>query len=255
MNKYWVGSLILLIGMIACQKSETEDIEIDKGDDYFPLAIGKYWEYEVDSILFDPTANGTLVDSSRTLVREIITDTITLTDGSLGFIFEHLERNQTNDPWQIKHVWTSKTTDNQAIRVEDNLQFVKLVFPVEAGKQWDGNAFFDTETTVVVEGEPIVMFKAWSYEILEQGVSVTLDGQTFEDVTTIQNADDENLIERRLATEQYARGVGLIYRELLIVDTQCNVCCNGDFGLCDPIPWMEKAEKGFILRQRLTNHN
>ena len=99
------------------------------------------------------------------------------------------------------------------------------------------------------------MFKSWSYEVLDQSTSVELGSFTFENVAIIQNSDDENLIERRYVIEQYAPEVGLISRDLLILDTQCNVCCQGDFATCEPIDWKDKAERGFILRQRLTDFN
>jgi hypothetical protein len=67
-------------------------------------------------------------------------------------------------------------------------------------------------------------------------------------VVTVQNADSENLIELRLAHEKYARGVGLVYRELWILDTQCIEDCIG-------MTWEQKAEKGFILKQTLIDHN
>ena len=126
-NRLFLFTLLALIW--SCQKSETESFEIEDGRSYFPLEIGRSWEYTVDSILYDPTANGTLVDSSKTLVREVIVDTLILVDNSVSYIFERFERADEGAPWQIKRVWSMRRTENQALRVEDNLQFIKMIFP------------------------------------------------------------------------------------------------------------------------------
>jgi hypothetical protein len=70
----------------------------------------------------------------------------------------------------------------------------------------------------------------------------------FDKVAIVLLTDDgeENTIERRYALEKYARGVGLIYKEYEILDSQCSTCTE---------PWSEKAEKGFILKQTLIEYN
>ncbi len=90
------------------------------------------------------------------------------------------------------------------------------------------------------------MFKGWEYQVLEAGVPDTISGTPFPQVATIRQANMENFIELRFAREKYARGTGLIERELQILDTQ---------QITDTIPWEEKAEKGFILYQRLIESN
>jgi hypothetical protein len=67
-------------------------------------------------------------------------------------------------------------------------------------------------------------------------------------VLTVREADSENLIELRRSRVKYAKGIGLVYRELWVLDTQCIEQCDGK-------PWEEKAEKGFILSQTITAHN
>ena len=125
--------------------------------------------------------------------------------------------------------------------------FISLVFPVEENVQWDGNQFFDPGLIISVAGESIEMYKSWGYEIQSVGNTYTLDDQTFPDVVEVSMADNENLIERRFAHEVYAKDIGLIYREMLILDTQCETCCNGDFASCEAIDWEVKAEKGLRL--------
>ena len=244
----------------ACNKSEIEDTGIDDfGYDYFPLEVGRSWEYEVDSIIYDPAVGGTAIDSFRTFIRESVADTLLDNAGEVLYRVERYNRRSDTLPWQIETVLTLSRNEQRATRTEDNLRFTKLVFPVKAGKYWDGNAFFDASRPVFVAGETVQMFKGWQYRILEAGVTATIGGLEFDEVVTVQNADNRylgNFLELRLATEQYARGVGLAYRELYILDTSCQVCCSGNTedGLCESLPWEERAEKGFRLRQRLIRY-
>jgi hypothetical protein len=256
MSKYFFFLSLIFIGLtFACDKQTLEEIDPDLGYEYFPLEVGKYLEYEADSIIYDPSAGGTEVLVSKTLVREEIIDTLRSNAGDLRFIVERSERADSTQAWEVKRqLWLSRA-ETQAIRNEDNLQFISMVFPIKQGVEWNGNLFFDESLIIPVAGESIEMFKSWSYEFRRHGESFNEEGLSFPDVVEVSMADNENLIERRFAREIYARDIGLVYRELLILDTQCEVCCNNDFALCESLPWEQKAEKGFILRQRITDYN
>ena len=76
-----------------------------------------------------------------------------------------------------------------------------------------------------------------------------------EAIATIKNnpsqriySNSENVIELRFAKEQYAKNIGLIAKEYLILDTQCIEDCIG-------MTWEEKAEQGFILRMKMIDYN
>ncbi len=217
--------------------------------DYFPLFPGKYAEYVVDSLVFDPTASEPSY-SRRVLVREMVTDTFRRSDGRIAYRIERAERSADSLSWQTTQVFSATREDNRIIVQEDNLTFIRLVLPPREGTRWDGNAFLDPATVVTVAGESLEMFKHWSYMISAPPASLELDGGKlrFDAVVTVTEADDENLIELRRSAARYAKGVGLVYREVWILDTQCVTDCIDR-------TWEEKAEKGFILRQQITNHN
>lgn len=243
----------LLLGLWACE-DETETIEVDFGYEYFPLEVGKYWEYEVDSLIFDPFNIVGDVDTIQLFVREEIIDTLIDLEGNTRYILARSERSDATDSWDIKKVSTLRRTENQAVRQEDNLEFTVLTFPPKVNNSWNGTGFISPPTQVPVGDQTIDFFLGWESQIIESG-AVNLDLLSFSDVLTVSIADNENFIEIREGQEQYAPGVGLISRDLRILDTQCQFCCNGDLPLCESLPWEEKAEKGLILRQRLVRHN
>ncbi|HJY23832.1 MAG TPA: hypothetical protein VJ279_13150, partial [Hanamia sp.] len=51
MAKYFVGSLFLFLMLASCKK-ETETFQTASVSDYFPMQVGKYITYDLDSTLF-----------------------------------------------------------------------------------------------------------------------------------------------------------------------------------------------------------
>lgn len=235
-----------LLFFAAC-KNTPDDFEPELGLEYFPLEVGKFIEYQLDSTIFDPNGD-TTVYTSTTFGKEEIVDTLTDNNGNLLFKIEHFERAADTLPWDIKKVLTVSVQENQAIRTEDNLRFIPLTFPVEKSTTWNGNIHFNEDLIVYVAGESIEMFKGWKYRVKEVGEPLTVGNFQFDKTATVEEANSENLIELRKSSAIYAKGIGLVYRELWILDTQCIDDCIGK-------PWEEKAEKGFILKQTILNHN
>ena len=239
---------------VGCKNNAViEELDIDYGYDYLPLEIGKWIEYSVDSFIYDTTGMGVVIDTSFTLVREEVTDTFTNLTNDMVYRVERFERENELQDWTRKAVYSSYKTTDRGFRTEDNLRFIKMVFPLENGEIWDGNLFIDKETIVTIAGESVEVYKDWSYEIDGIDEPDAVNNMAFDSVMTIYQANNQfgqdiNNIELRYSFEKYAKGLGLIYREMKILDTQCIADCIGQ-------TWEEKAQKGFILKQRITGHN
>lgn len=252
MNRFliFLAALFLMLALNACKKTVDPYQLPEDGFEYFPLEIGKYLIYEVDSVIFDPQTGGTLKRESKTFVKEELIDTLRDNEDNLVYKIERFERNSDTLPWEIAQVMTASLNEEerQAFRTEDNFRFLKMVFPAQNFNNWNGNVHFDERATVQVEGETLQMFKAWNYRMENVGEPDSLGLFNFDETMQICQADNENAIELRIANEKYAKDIGLYYRELWILDTQCIEDCTGQ-------SWEEKAEKGFILRQQLIEHN
>lgn len=236
--------LVALVMIFPACKNTIEQIDIEQGYDYFPLQLGKTMVYEVDSINY---YNGQLQDSTRTYIREEITEVLQDGNNQDFYKIERSIRDDINNPWRIVDVWLGSRDGNKAYRTEENLRFIKLVFPLRMSSTWDHNAFIDEDMFVKIEGgETIQLFRNWESSVKTLEGTKTINGEDFTDVAVVVHADDENVIERRYVEEQYAKGVGLIYREMMILDTQRT---------SSDAAWAEKAEEGFILRQRLIQQN
>jgi hypothetical protein len=227
-------------------------LDLTEDFSFFPLELNQPLFYDLDSILVFPSVGGTVYDTSYAEVRETLVEMFLEADGSESYRGERWQRANEGAPWVFVQTYTVNRTNRAAIRREDNLQFTKLNFPLTEGRSWDGHVAFDTRREIVVGGEFLDVFNGWNYRIDTVAAAITLStGRSFENTIRVEQADVDNLIDTRIAFERYAPGVGLIERFIDARHTQCQVCCNGDTPTCLDLPWNEKAEKGFILRQTL----
>lgn len=238
-------SLFLLLSACNDQEQVLDDFKLDLGKEYAPLKVGQFVVYQVDSIIFDPVGEKK-IDTTSLQVKEEIVSSYEAPNEQTIFVVERYERQDASEKWRVTNVWSIYFVNNTLVRVEDNLRFIKLIFPVIPKKKWNPNVNFDDDINITVAGETLKMFKDWTSSIEKIEDELIVNGLIFKDVATIFPVNNENLIEYRYGIEQYAKNIGLIYRELWILDTQ---------NINPTLPWEQKAEKGFILKQEVIAHN
>ncbi len=251
MKSIFIKSILLLMMSItilpSCREGTVaEDIDIELGTDYYPLEVGKFLEYQVDSTIYDFDGNLAIILESTTFIREEIVGTTIDNEGDTTFIIERFEKSDFLAPWEIKDVWSTKIANNRAEKIEENIRLIKMVYPLREGVDFNAALFVEEGLTVSIAGETLEAFKNWNSEVQTIDTPETIGSFSFNNVATMLYADDENLIEKRYAIAKYAKGIGLAYKEEWILDTQ---------ELTETLPWEEKAEIGYILRQTLINHN
>ncbi len=255
-----LGIKVLFVFAIICQACSKRQIETTEPFDstqyaYFPLAIGKYIVYQVDSIVFDfASGGGTILDSSRTFTKEIVADTFRDNIGQLSYLIERYERKDSSAPWIFSTAGSASISSAQAVRTEGNWRFLKLVFPMDRRSAWDGNIWIDKYREIEFAGERMRPFTNWAYEVDSMDVPALVGPFSFDSTLLVTEADDINVIERRLSRVRYAKHVGVVWREQWILDSQyCNQTPAPTD--CETKPWELKAEKGYILRQTVISFN
>ena len=233
----------LLVCLSSCKEESIAPMGIDIDTDFYPLEVGRTWVYQTDSVIFNKQLSS--VDTLRGFMREEITDEFATAGDNVSYVIERSFRRSLEDQWNVTDIYSASFIDNKATRNEENLRFVKMVLPTSVGQKWDGNQFFDESVILNVGGELIEVYKNWGSEVTAIDSTVVLDGIQFENCTEIILADNENSIEKRFAKEIYAKGVGLISKEMIIICTQ-----NGDAS----IDILERAEEGFVLSQSLIEY-
>jgi hypothetical protein len=193
----------LLPLILSCKKTKVDPVDV--GYCYYPANIGHWVLYDVDSTFYNNFTHTVVI--SHFQIKEYIESTYA---DNQNRPTERIERYKIRDslPYYLKDVWTSTLTPSTAERVEENIRYVKLVFPIEDGKTWNGNAFnyLDPQDYNYVN-----IFKPYS-----------IKGITFDSTVTVIQTIDSNLVGARLKMEVYANNVGLIYKRYRDVKKQPN---------------------------------
>jgi hypothetical protein len=195
---------VLLIALIwaACAKDE-ENPQIDLGYDYFPVKIGHFTEYAVDSIAYDSEGDH---DTSSYFVREVIESEIIDALKEPALRIERFKKDSLHHEWQLVDIWSAKRTSNNAQRVEEDKRYIRLVFPITTSAQWDGNAL-NTEDE-------------WRHVYTEIGVAKAYDDLSFSNTVTVLQREFQSLIDDQYAYEVYAPGVGLLEKYYRVLETR-----------------------------------
>ncbi|MEL7122567.1 MAG: hypothetical protein AAFO07_24185 [Bacteroidota bacterium] len=242
--------IVLSFFLTACQEERNERIDLNFEFDFYPLEVGQTKVFELDSVIFTQQSNRIIADTVSIFVRERILDTLRDNAGKLIYKVEYAEA-ELGASYQVKSIFTAQLDELSAIRDFSNLRFVPLIFPPEIGTEWDGNIFFNPSTEVRVGETGVQVYKGWSYSIKERYPSFQVGDIIYNDVIEVEMANLESILELRQANAFYAKGIGLVFEELLILDTQCRFCCNGNLPACESFPWDQRTEEGFILSKRL----
>lgn len=225
--------LILCSAIIFSCKNETDNVVLDFGYNYIPTDSGHYVIYKGDSTIYDDFFNPIKITHVSFFLKEKIQSHFIDNLGRVADRIERYIRFSESDPWQLMNVWYQVVTPTSAERVEDNLRYVKLIFPMYVGDEWYGNKFITEQIPFI---EPQFYFP-WKYKITEKDVPYTNSFTTFDSTVTILHVYDSTAINKTYSLEKYARNVGMVYKELWVVKGQTNI----------GLPWDERAEKGFIL--------
>ena len=210
-------SLAAIIYFSSCKKAITSRADI--GYNYFPNQVGQYVIYDVDSVSYDDFRINTYthlakVDSFKFQLKEKIQSifndnqnrpTIRL-ERYVKYYNDSLFYNQM--PWTLRNVWTENRTITTAEKVEENIRYIKLTFPIAENKTWNGNA----KNT----------YKEWDYFYSFIDKPRIIGIWSFDSVlqVTQYNNGSPNIIEKQLYTEQYAKKVGLIYKQVIDIKSQ-----------------------------------
>lgn len=195
MRKFILLFTIALALFSSCKKDDP--INVFTGYNYYPDNVGHELVYDVDSIVKNDF-NG-LTDTSHFQVKEIIESIIEDNEGRPTMRLERYKRLTPSDPWIIYKVWTANKNLANVEKKEDNITYIKLVFPPQLNNTWDGN---DKNNL----GEQ-------QYEYSSVNDPDNFNGYNFDSTLSVLQRDDFDILEENYEIEKYAAGVGVYYKE------------------------------------------
>jgi hypothetical protein len=191
--------VFLLLFAIGCKKESVQ--APSPAYDYFPTEKGLWIIYDVDSIYHgvNDNNNDDSVYTYHFQNMDMIDSSFINASGQPTQVLLRYKRNTPSDEWILNNVWTQQLTRYGAYRVENNIEYHKLAFPIGKEITWNGN---DANTL----GEE-------DYYYLEYNVPLTVQGLSFDSTVSVLQRYDDNYIEKIYGNEIYANHVGLVFKE------------------------------------------
>jgi hypothetical protein len=255
--------LHLITAVLACWvflgcKKETEEFTSAPLSDYFPLQVGKYVTYRLDSTVF--TNFGTATETHSYQEKQIVDAQITDAQGRESYrILRFIRDTAGIQPWAPTGSYFVTPTTKTIEVIDNNLRFVKLALPIVQDFSWKGNNYLPTDPF-----EPSYSLKTsgiefWDYTYSSINDAVTVNGKTYDSVLTVNAADDAKDANRDDFTvtdpntiiayvnylqEQYAKGIGLVAQRFIVWEYQ-NQSGSPNAGI----------KAGFGVKRSIIDHN
>ena len=199
--------LILIITLLIFSCKKDNDLVVSNvGYSYAGMDIGSYIIYDVDSHHYNVPFG---IDTSYQFqIKEEIDSKYTDLEGEEAFKVIRYKRINDTAQWSALDAWNAKLTATNYQKTEENVRFIKLIFPVRESKKWDGNSMNNIGSL--------------KYEYTSIHKKMTVGLLSFDSVLTVIQLDDVNLVQEKYFEEKFAAGVGLVYKKSVDINNAFN---------------------------------
>jgi hypothetical protein len=210
-----LAGLLIVIAIGSCEKTDSKPATI-LIDEYYPLQVGKYITYKLDSTVFVNLSTQKVVRTYY--VQDFVDAEITDNLGNPAFRIRRMMRSKTDTTqWFDNATFVVVPSKRNYQFIENNLRFIKLVNPVTDLNAWAGNSAINTDDNF------LRFYENWEYFYENIGLPYVANNVTFDETITVNQSDLVNgdpsnknfFYAITKSSEVYARGVGLIYKEFL----------------------------------------
>jgi hypothetical protein len=209
------ASLVVIFGLVGCSKTDSAPASTNMAE-YYPLVVGKYITYQLDSTVFINLSTKKVVRSY--IVQDFIDAQITDNLGNPAYRIRRMMRSITDTTqWFDNASFVVVPSLKSTLFIENNLKFIKLINPVADLNTWAGNSFINTDDNF------LRFYENWEYfyENVEQ--PIVLNNKTYPETITVNqidlvNGDPSNknfFYAITKSSEVYAKGIGLVYKDFL----------------------------------------
>lgn len=211
--KYFLPFLFVItffLSTVYSCKKDKEQTVLDMGYNYFPDKQGDYIVYDVDSFFYNDFTHH--IDTFKFQLKEKIESFFVDNENRPTMRIERYTRSYdpkkpySSIPWKLRDAWSANKTAGMAEKVEENVRFVKLIFPVVAKSSWNGNAKNNLS--------PL------NYSYFSVDLPATVGNTHFDSVLQVTQQDALTVISKKYYIEKYARNFGLIFKHVIDVESQ-----------------------------------
>ncbi|WP_018630011.1 hypothetical protein [Niabella aurantiaca] len=249
--------LLAALLLFSCGEKKADFIPASQVKDYFPLQVGKFITYRIDSTVF--VRSGSEVEVHQYEVKHSITGTTTDNEGRPTYIVQRSIRNA-NGSWADNGRYYITPSDNNVEVIENNLRVVKIAGPMLQDYEWKGNQYLVGPDSLsnaspysdLYDTQADDNMNKWVFKYTQFG-NETIEAQQYSDVWTIEQSNDvlnmpptgSSYASMAVSSEKYAKNIGMVYRNYQIYDFQPGHVDNG----------YQPTYAGFGIRMWMIDHN
>lgn len=237
---------------------ETEQFQTEHLSEYVSPQVGKYITYRLDSTVF--LNFGTVTEVHSYQEKQIVDAQITDAQGRPSYrILRFIRDTAGTQPWRPTGSYSITPTDSVIEVNENNLRIIKLALPIKQDFTWKGNHYLPDDPFA-----PLYTFNNdagmgdWDYTYSSVGGSLTVKGQVYNNVLTVDAIDESFNANASNATvlnpsviayvnyleDNYAKGIGLIAQQFIMWEYQPPNGANS-----------AGAKVGFGVKRSIIDHN
>jgi hypothetical protein len=211
----------------SCKKT-VEELDVLPLKDYFPLTVGKYITYSLDSTVYYTNFNVSAVVKSYQ-VKLVVDAQITDAQGRPAYRILRYIRSNATAPWAPDNTFMAVPTENSIEYIENNLRYIKLVSPIRQDYSWQGNKYIDVSSA----SSTLKYMDGWDYTYDSINAPATIGSLTIDSTIKVAQADNQTSIDRTFSEEKYAKGIGLVYRNSYywFKDDRTNTFSDNSYGV------------------------
>jgi len=204
--------VLILSGLLFFGCTETKEFNpADYGSDYFPLNVGQFAIYQVEGVEYINPQDS--LEFSYQL-KESIVESFEDLESGISYKILRQKRENENQEWETDSVWTARKDEMRAIKTENNVPYIRLVFPFQENKTWNGNGLNNKEPD--------------EYEMIEVGKPYDGKYNSFDhSITVVLDLVPDRFVQYLSKKEVYSQHTGLVYKENVML----NYRQGDDYGL------------------------
>lgn len=208
--------LLMIPFLWGCTRSE--DLPVAGSiPQYMPLEAGRSIYYRLDSTIYP--IQGTAKKVRSYLVRDRVDGPTRDQQGRMAWrIIRSFRHPADTTRWTDQDQFLAIPAGNTLEWLEDNNRVIRLVDPIREGYRWAGNRFINTTS------DPARQYlEGWRFTYLNAGKPWQASDRLYPEALTVLQQDDRignpadrnrySSIDRSM--EVYAKGLGLVYREVM----------------------------------------
>ncbi|WP_146199141.1 hypothetical protein [Arcicella aurantiaca] len=211
--------VFMLISLWSCQELDCGCVQPPQtGTSFFYPILGTFIVYDVQEIQYSLTETPKVKNYQ---FKEVNASFFQDSDNKETLRIERYRRENETQKWTIDSIFTAKKEVDKALKTENNVTYVKMIFPIKEGVKWNGNLYNSLGNDF--------------YEMKKVNQPFQINGQNFAKTLSVIQQNDSTLVDLKRRMEIYAEGIGLVYQEKTFVSYCNTVDCLGkgkiDFGM------------------------